>query len=129
MGEQQAMELPLIPGPDPDKIKALIGNFYASLYYHAYSIIDRTGYQLEVTVGQRKYHSPPGYQGPDPNQSDGGCVSVAFNSRKYGLYDRIFFQVYIGQIPKDVYEDALVTLFEPLGVIYDLSECILPQNY
>jgi hypothetical protein len=76
---------------------------------------------LEVTVGQRKYHSPPGYQGPDPNQSDGGCVSIAFNSRKYEYM--IFSQVYIGQIPKDVYEDALVTLFEPLGVIYDLSEC------
>jgi hypothetical protein len=25
MGFQQAMELPLIPGPDPDAIKAIIG--------------------------------------------------------------------------------------------------------
>lgn len=39
--------------------------------------LERTGYQLEVTVGQRKYHSPPNYDGPDPNQAgDGGCVSI-----------------------------------------------------
>ena len=31
-------------------------------------------------------------------------------------------QVYIGQIPKDVYEDALIPLFEALGTIYDLSK-------
>lgn len=87
MGAQQAMELSLIPGPDPDKMKELI---------------DRTNYQLEVTVGQRKYHSPPGYEGSDPNQTGGGgCI-------------------YIGQIPKDIYEDALIPLFEQVGMIYDL---------
>uniref|UniRef100_A0A914KWH2 RRM domain-containing protein n=1 Tax=Meloidogyne incognita TaxID=6306 RepID=A0A914KWH2_MELIC len=87
MGAQSAMELPLIPGPDPIKMKALI---------------ERTQYQLEVTVGQRKYHSPPGYEGPDPNQSgEGGCV-------------------YIGQIPKEIYEDTLVPLFEQAGQLYDL---------
>ncbi|KAL3104736.1 hypothetical protein niasHT_027838 [Heterodera trifolii] len=94
MGVQQAMELPLIPGPDPESIKTLI---------------TKSGYQLEVTVGQRKYHSPPGYEGPDPNQTDGGCI-------------------YIGQIPKDVYEDMLVPLFEPLGVIHDLRIMMDPVN-
>lgn len=39
LGSQQATNLPLIPGPSVDSIK---------------SIIERTGYQLEVTVGQRK---------------------------------------------------------------------------
>lgn len=44
---------------------------------HGYGLnSERTGYQLEVTVGQRKYHSPPGYDGPDPNQTEGGCVSL-----------------------------------------------------
>uniref|UniRef100_A0A914HFF1 RRM domain-containing protein n=1 Tax=Globodera rostochiensis TaxID=31243 RepID=A0A914HFF1_GLORO len=94
MGVQQAMELPLIPGPNPESIQQLITS---------------SGYQLEVTVGQRKYHSPPGYEGPDPNQSDGGCI-------------------YIGQIPKDVYEDTLVPLFEPIGVIYDLRIMMDPVN-
>lgn len=74
MGAQQSMELPLVPGPDPDKIKELIGRMCESNLV-SIPISDRTGYQLEVTVGQRKYHSPPGYEGPDPNQSDGGCVS------------------------------------------------------
>ena len=34
IGPQQSTNLPLVPGPDPEKIKA---------------IIDRTGYQLEVS--------------------------------------------------------------------------------
>jgi hypothetical protein len=78
MSIQQAMELPLIPGPDPDKMKAIIGStcYLSFLIPTALTIPDRTGYQLEVTVGQRKYHSPPGYEGPDPNLAgDGGCVS------------------------------------------------------
>ena len=43
-GSEEAMRLPLIPRPNLEAIKA---------------IIDRTGYELEVTVGQRKYHNPP----------------------------------------------------------------------
>uniref|UniRef100_A0A915LSP0 Heterogeneous nuclear ribonucleoprotein Q acidic domain-containing protein n=1 Tax=Meloidogyne javanica TaxID=6303 RepID=A0A915LSP0_MELJA len=70
MGAQSAMELPLIPCPDPIKMKALI---------------ERTQYQLEVTVGQRKYHSPPGYEGPDPNQSGIMMDPVLGKSRGYGF--------------------------------------------
>lgn len=40
-----ATTIPLIPGPDVEAIK---------------SIVQRTGYQMEITVGQRKYHCPPG---------------------------------------------------------------------
>ena len=49
-----ATTIPLIPGPNVDAIKA---------------IIDRTGYQMEITVGQRKYHCPPGSVG-EPTGSD-----------------------------------------------------------
>jgi len=59
MGPQQSLTLPLVPGPEPEKIKA---------------IIDRTNYHLEVTVGQRKYHSPDAVEGADPSNT-GGCVS------------------------------------------------------
>ena len=43
-------------GPDEEKIKA---------------ILDRTGYSLDVTTGQRKYGGPPpGCDGPSPGN---GC--------------------------------------------------------
>lgn len=49
-----ATTIPLIPGPDVEAIKA---------------IIERTGYQMEITVGQRKYHCPPGNLS-EPNGTD-----------------------------------------------------------
>lgn len=32
----------------------------------------------------------------------------------------MFLKVYIGKIPKDVYEDDLIPLFEKTGQLYDL---------
>ena len=49
-----ATSIPLIPGPEVENIK---------------SIIDRTGYQMEITVGQRKYHCPPNIVN-EPNGTD-----------------------------------------------------------
>lgn len=51
LGSAPSMNIPLVPGPEVEDIK---------------SIIDRTGYQLEVTVGQRKYHCPPDHTGGEP---------------------------------------------------------------
>ncbi len=46
----------LFKGPDEDKIKL---------------ILDRTGYSLDVTTGQRKYGGPPpGWDAPSPGN---GC--------------------------------------------------------
>ena len=46
----------ILQGPDEEKIKA---------------ILDRTGYSLDVTTGQRKYGGPPpGWDGPAPGN---GC--------------------------------------------------------
>lgn len=71
MGAQTAITLPLIPGPKLEAIQ---------------SIVDRTGYQLEVTVGQRKYHNPPLSNGGETTEGDenagdnvestGGCVCL-----------------------------------------------------
>ena len=72
-------------GPDQEKIK---------------TILDRTGYSLVVTTGQRKYGGPPpGWEGAAPVK---GC------------------EVYCGKIPKDMYEDELIPYFEKCGKIWDL---------
>uniref|UniRef100_UPI000D18CB1E heterogeneous nuclear ribonucleoprotein R isoform 2 n=1 Tax=Danio rerio TaxID=7955 RepID=UPI000D18CB1E len=74
-------------GPDETKIKALL---------------DRTGYTLDVTTGQRKYGGPP----PD----------AVFSGPQPGIGTEVF----VGKIPRDLYEDELVPLFEKAGSIWDL---------
>ncbi|KAK7868081.1 hypothetical protein R5R35_005540 [Gryllus longicercus] len=79
--------------PDEDKIK---------------SILERTGYTLDVTTGQRKYGGPPpNWEGPTPGN---GC------------------EVFCGKIPKDMYEDELIPLFEKCGVIWDLRLMMDPMT-
>lgn len=38
------------------------------------------------------------------------------------------FQIYIGQIPRELYEDAMIPLFEQIGKIYDLRLMMDPAN-
>ncbi|KAJ4434027.1 hypothetical protein ANN_16346 [Periplaneta americana] len=79
--------------PDEDKIK---------------SILERTGYTLDVTTGQRKYGGPPpGWEGATPGN---GC------------------EVFCGKIPKDMYEDELIPLFEKCGSIWDLRLMMDPMT-
>uniref|UniRef100_A0A2I3GQE7 RRM domain-containing protein n=1 Tax=Nomascus leucogenys TaxID=61853 RepID=A0A2I3GQE7_NOMLE len=73
-------------GPDEAKIKALL---------------ERTGYTLDVTTGQRKYGGPP----PDS----------VYSSQQPSVGTEIF----VGKIPRDVFEDELVPLFEKAGSIWD----------
>ncbi|XP_052240870.1 heterogeneous nuclear ribonucleoprotein R-like isoform X2 [Dreissena polymorpha] len=73
-------------GPDPEKIK---------------EILDRSGYTLDVTTGQRKYGGPPPDWGDDPQPGPG-------------------HEVFIGKIPKDVFEDELIPLVEECGRVWDL---------
>jgi len=80
-------------GPDEDKIK---------------SILERTGYTLDVTTGQRKYGGPPpDWKGPPPGN---GC------------------EVFCGKIPKDMYEDELIPHFEGCGRIWDLRLMMDPMT-
>uniref|UniRef100_A0A8C7DR16 Heterogeneous nuclear ribonucleoprotein R-like n=1 Tax=Oncorhynchus kisutch TaxID=8019 RepID=A0A8C7DR16_ONCKI len=74
-------------GPDETKIKALL---------------ERTGYTLDVTTGQRKYGGPP----PDE----------VYSRAQPGIGTEVF----VGKIPRDLYEDELVPLFEKAGPIWDL---------
>jgi RNA recognition motif-containing protein len=63
-------------------------------------ILDRTNYTLDVTVGQRKYGGPP--PGMDPTAPGHG------------------HEIFCGKIPKDIFEDELIPLFEECGQIWDL---------
>lgn len=70
-------------------------------------ILDRTGYTLDVTTGQRKYGGPPpNWDGPPPS----GC------------------EVFMGKIPKEVFEDELIPLFEKCGKIWDLRLMMDPST-
>ncbi|XP_070804745.1 RNA-binding protein 47 isoform X1 [Pituophis catenifer annectens] len=63
-------------------------------------LLDRTGYTMIQENGQRKYGGPPpGWEGLHPPR---GC------------------EVFVGKIPRDVYEDELVPVFETAGRIYEM---------
>uniref|UniRef100_A0A1I8NSY6 RRM domain-containing protein n=1 Tax=Stomoxys calcitrans TaxID=35570 RepID=A0A1I8NSY6_STOCA len=82
-----------VKGPDEEKIK---------------KILERTGYTLDVTTGQRKYGGPPpNWDGPVPGN---GC------------------EVFCGKIPKDMFEDELIPLFENCGNIWDLRLMMDPMT-
>ncbi|CAF3752112.1 unnamed protein product [Adineta steineri] len=70
-------------------------------------IVDRTGYKTEVTAGQRKYGGPP----PD------GPERSAYHS-----------EVFIGKLPREVFEDELIPLCEKAGKIWDLRLMIDPAS-
>ncbi|XP_058495953.1 RNA-binding protein 47 isoform X2 [Solea solea] len=63
------------------------------------SLVERTGYSMIQENGQRKYGPPPGWSGPAPQR---GC------------------EIFVGKIPRDVYEDELVPVFESVGRIYEM---------
>uniref|UniRef100_A0A3P9KSU9 RRM domain-containing protein n=1 Tax=Oryzias latipes TaxID=8090 RepID=A0A3P9KSU9_ORYLA len=82
-------------GPDEAKIKALL---------------ERTGYTLDVTTGQRKYGGPP----PESAHS-GGQPTIGT-------------EIFVGKIPRDLFEDELVPLFERAGPIWDLRLMMDPLS-
>ncbi|KAG7324505.1 hypothetical protein KOW79_012521 [Hemibagrus wyckioides] len=82
-------------GPDESKIKALL---------------ERTGYTLDVTTGQRKYGGPP--------------PEAVFSGTQPGIGTEVF----VGKIPRDLYEDELVPLFEKAGPIWDLRLMMDPLS-
>lgn len=61
-----------------------------------------------VILGQRKYGGPPpDWDGPPPGN---GC------------------EVFCGKIPKDMYEDEIIPLFEKCGKIWDLRLMMDPMT-
>ncbi|KAK2863383.1 hypothetical protein Q5P01_002916 [Channa striata] len=63
------------------------------------ALIEKTGYNMVQENGQRKYGDPTRcWEGPPPPR---GC------------------EVFVGKIPRDMYEDELVPLFDQAGKIYE----------
>uniref|UniRef100_A0A3B3CTN0 Probable RNA-binding protein 46 n=2 Tax=Oryzias melastigma TaxID=30732 RepID=A0A3B3CTN0_ORYME len=63
------------------------------------ALLEKTGYDMVQENGQRKYGGPPpGWEGPAPPR---GC------------------EIFVGKVPRDMYEDELVPLFESAGRIYE----------
>uniref|UniRef100_A0A8C5AX55 Probable RNA-binding protein 46 n=1 Tax=Gadus morhua TaxID=8049 RepID=A0A8C5AX55_GADMO len=60
-------------------------------------LMKKTGYSMMQENGQRKYGPPPGWDGPPPPRGS---------------------EVFVGKIPRDMYEDELVPVFEKAGYIY-----------
>ncbi|XP_065560871.1 probable RNA-binding protein 46 isoform X2 [Artemia franciscana] len=63
-------------------------------------LISRTGYKLVQENGQRIYGGPPpNWMGPPPPKGS---------------------EVFIGKLPRDIFEDTLVPIFERVGFIYEM---------
>uniref|UniRef100_UPI00358EF884 probable RNA-binding protein 46 n=2 Tax=Myxine glutinosa TaxID=7769 RepID=UPI00358EF884 len=61
-------------------------------------LMEKTGYNMIQENGQRRFGPPPDWIGPPPPR---GC------------------EVFVGKIPRDVFEDELVPVFERAGQIYE----------
>ncbi|XP_073525045.1 probable RNA-binding protein 46 [Phyllobates terribilis] len=63
------------------------------------ALMEKTGYNMVQENGQRKFGGPPpGWEGSPPPR---GC------------------EVFVGKIPRDLYEDELVPVFQRAGKIYE----------
>ncbi|XP_072108039.1 probable RNA-binding protein 46 isoform X2 [Mobula birostris] len=63
------------------------------------ALMEQTGYTMIQENGQRKFGGPPpGWDGPPPPR---GC------------------EVFVGKIPRDMYEDELVPVFQRAGKIFE----------
>lgn len=63
------------------------------------ALMKRTGCPIQQSNGQRRFGPPPDWNGATPPR---GC------------------EVFVGKIPRDVYEDELVPIFETVGKIYEV---------
>ncbi len=94
------------------------------------ALLERTGYTLDVTTGQRKYGGPPPeevFSGPQPGiGTEVYCPTLtvlcvpATELTPVCVCVCVCLQVFVGKIPRDLYEDELVPLFEKAGSIWDL---------
>lgn len=59
----------------------------------------RTGYNIQQTNGQRRMGPPPDWVGPPPPKGS---------------------EVFVGSLPRNMYEDELFPIFASIGKIYEL---------
>ena len=63
------------------------------------SLMKSTGSEIIQENGQRKFGPPPDWQGPPPPKGS---------------------EIFVGHLPRNVFEDELVPLFSSVGQIYQL---------
>ncbi|XP_016368780.1 APOBEC1 complementation factor isoform X1 [Sinocyclocheilus rhinocerous] len=64
------------------------------------ALIQHTGYQIHQENGQRRYGGPPpGWEGPPPERGS---------------------EIFVGKLPRDLFEDELVPLCEKFGKIFEV---------
>lgn len=108
------------------------------------ALMRKSGYIMVQENGQRKYSPPPHWNGSPPPK---GCevrffscisltclsrilFSIACNDNLLGLYHWMYrfissshvtcTKVFVGKLPRHVFEDELVPLFEKAGPIYEM---------
>ncbi|CAH2075081.1 unnamed protein product, partial [Iphiclides podalirius] len=62
-------------------------------------LMQKTGYPIAQQNGQRKFGPPPNWTGPPPPK---GC------------------EVFVGKLPREIFEDELVPIFSKVGKIYEM---------
>ncbi|XP_046960219.1 probable RNA-binding protein 46 [Vanessa cardui] len=67
--------------------------------YKLLELMQNTGYSIVQQNGQRKFGPPPDWVGPPPQK---GC------------------EVFIGKLPREIFEDELVPLFSRVGKVYEM---------
>lgn len=88
-------------------------------------LLKRTGYPLDVTVGQRKFGGPPPDWTPESGKSKYEVCLVQKTLNKDASFNRevlryITFQLYIARAPADCFEDELEPLLAVHGKIWDM---------
>lgn len=67
--------------------------------YKLLDLMQKTGYSIVQHNGQRKFGPPPDWVGPAPQK---GC------------------EVFVGKLPREIFEDELVPIFSKVGKIYEM---------
>ncbi|XP_018335421.1 RNA-binding protein 47-like [Agrilus planipennis] len=70
-----------------------------AVYDNLKRLSEATGYSISQRNGQRVYGPPPNWEGGKPQRGS---------------------EIFVGKIPRDIFEDELVPLFEQVGKIYEL---------
>ena len=92
------------PGPNEEKLK---------------EILERTQYSHEISSGQRKYGGPPpGWKSENPEVDTTQTTVAPPNG----------CECFVGKLPKDLFEDELIPVFEKHGKIWDLRLMIDPST-
>jgi len=96
--ESQASSLS-VAGPQPQSHRALSEGQQIAVHRNLLALIDYTGWPMVQNNGQRKFGPPQNWKGPPPGR---GC------------------EVFVGRIPRDMFEHDLFPILERAGRLYQI---------